>query len=274
MRQTMYRYLAILTALPLFVCSSFAAEKSALSGVLPEGITSFADKVDILFYTLVYTTFIVFGIVVLALLYLSLRYRQKVGKNAYYTHGDSWKATAITGTLALMVFLGIDMNTVHLSKAATADLENHPDYKDSMHVQLLAKQFAWVFRYPGADGKFAKVDLKKSTDENLFGVDDADPAEADDIQVEGYLVVPVNRPVIIEIRSKDVIHSFFAPVIRFKQDAVPGMRTNVWFKPNKVGEYDIVCAELCGAQHSQMGGKLVVVETQADVDKFLKKYAR
>jgi len=262
-------------ALALMACAQgFAAEKSGLSWMLPEGITTFADKVDTLFYTLMYTTIIVFGIVVAVLLFFCIRYRRTPGAKAYYTHGDSWKATALTGTLAMMVFLGIDMNTVRLSKAASADMENHPDYKDAVHVQLLAKQFAWVFRYPGPDGKFGRVDSKAATDDNWFGVDEKDPAEADDIQVEGYLVIPVGKPVMIEIRSKDVIHSFFIAAIRFKQDAVPGMKTSIWFSPRRTGDFEIVCAELCGAQHSQMGGKMRVMNTQEECDNFLKKFAR
>ncbi|HLX64663.1 MAG TPA: hypothetical protein VKX17_25555 [Planctomycetota bacterium] len=267
----------------LFSAACCADEKSGLSWMLPDGITSYSQKVDTLFTTLMYTTIFVFGIVLSSLLYFCVRYRRANGGKAFYTHGDSWKATAVTGTLAMMVFIGIDMNTVRLSKAASADIEAHPDLKDAYRVQVVAKQFAWIFRYPGEGGKFAKLDMKKAMDPKLAkengdpnwcGVDDDDPDDKNNIQVEGFLVVPANKPVVIEIRSKDVIHSLYIPVTRIRQDAVPGMKTSIWFMPLREGRYEIACSQLCGAQHSQMGATMLVLKDEAECNKYLKQYAK
>lgn len=240
----------------------------APSAWLPESINDYGDKVDTLFYTLVYTTAVTFGIVLVSLMYLCVRYRAKGGKRGEYTHGNSLKATALTGTMAMLVFLSIDMNTIRLSKAASAALEAKPDAEKSTQINVLGKQFSWHFMYPGKDGKFGKFNVRKGADNDWFGVDDADPAGKDDVITEGLMVVPVNKPVICDIRARDVIHSFFIPVTRLKQDAVPGLVTRMWFTPRKTGDYPIVCAELCGFMHSQMVGTLRVME-EADYQKWL-----
>lgn len=252
------------------LCGALLAdEKSRLEWMLPQGISNYGDKVDTLYHTLLYTTFIVFGVVLLTLLYFCVRYRARQGSKAYFTHGDSWKATALSGSLAACVFVGIDMNCVRLSEQASEVMKNPPNLDDATHVQVVAKQFSWHFRYPGADGKFGKLNLKKATDLNVYGASFTGDGK-DDIQTEAVMAVPVNKPVVVEIRSRDVIHSFFIPALRFKQDCVPGMRSTMWFIPSKVGTYDIACTELCGAMHSQMAGLLKVME-EADYQKWLKE---
>jgi cytochrome c oxidase subunit 2 len=226
--------------------------------------------VDTLFHTLVYTTAFVFGLVLFILFYMCVRYRARAGHKAYFTHGDSWKALGLTGSLAMCVFVGIDMNCARLSEQATEIAQNPPDLANATQVQVVGKQFSWHFRYPGADGKFGKLNMKKGNDENenVFGATAKDPDGKDDLQVNTKMAVPVNKPVWVELRARDVIHSFFLPSMRFKQDCVPGMRSTFWFQPTKVGEYDIACTELCGMQHSQMAGKLLVME-EADYKKWL-----
>jgi cytochrome c oxidase subunit 2 len=244
--------------------------QSRLAWMLPEGISHYGDKVDTLYHTLVYTTALVFGLVLAILIYMCVRYRAKVGRKAYFTHGDSWKATALTGSLAVCVFVGIDMNCVRLSEQASEVARTPPDLAGATQVQVVAKQFSWHFRYPGNDGKFGKMNMKKANDINNFGASAKDPDGKDDLQVEGTMAVPVNKPVVIELRSRDVIHSFFLPSMRFKQDCVPGMRSTFWFLPTKTGKYDIACTELCGMMHSQMAGTLKVLE-EADYKKWLKE---
>ena len=140
---------------------------------------------------------------------------------------------------------------------------------DSLEIQVLAKQFAWSFRYAGPDGKFGKTDIKLINDANAnpFGLDDKDPASKDDV-VTGVMFVPVNREVEVILRAHDVIHSFYVPSMRFKQDAVPGLAIHMHFTPIQTGDYEIACAELCGLGHYKMHGMLKVV-SQEDFDKWL-----
>lgn len=247
-----------------------AAEANGYSWLLPEDAGTYGYKIDALYGALLYSTGIAFLIVVAALAYFCVRYRARKGTKALYTHGDSWKSMAVTGTLALMVFLGIDMNTVRLSNAAAKDIQHPPE--NSMRVHVQAQQFSWMFHYPGADGKFGRTDPQFITDTNLFGVDPNDPDGKDDIMNEGVLCVPDNKPVVLEMRSRDVIHSFFLPNFRVKQDVVPGMKTQLWFQSTRTGTFEIACAELCGMLHSQMSG-ILSVRTQAEFEKWLKEKA-
>jgi cytochrome c oxidase subunit 2 len=126
--------------------------------------------------------------------------------------------------------------------------------------------------YPGSDGVLGATKPELISLENLLGIDPQDPASADDIVRTNELVVPVNRPVHLRLRTKDVQHSFFLPFHRVKQDLVSGMAIDSWFLPTKVGEYEIACAELCGLGHYRMRGLLHVKE-QAEVDQWLREAA-
>src|SRR5207247_3132416 len=107
------------------------------------------------------------------------------------------------------------------------------------------------------------------TADNCFGVDPNDAPGKDDVQVQDQIHVVVNKPVIVYISSKDVIHSFKIIALRLTQDAIPGMRIPIWFKPIKEGNYQINCAQLCGNAHSAMTAGTLVVESQADFDKWV-----
>lgn len=135
-------------------------------------------------------------------------------------------------------------------------------------VEVRAEQFGWRARYPGADGQFGRIDPRQfNMQANPIALDRADPAGRDDItSAEIHLVV--NRPVEVRLRSKDVLHSFFVPAFRVKQDAVPGITVSFWFTPTATGTYEVACAELCGVGHFAMRGK-VVVETQEQFDAWL-----
>ncbi len=139
---------------------------------------------------------------------------------------------------------------------------------EAMVVEVRAEQFGWLARYPGPDGTFGRVDPRLiNTRQNPMGLDPTDAAALDDI-VSREVHLVVNKPVRIRLRSKDVIHSFFLPQFRVKQDAVPGMTVEIWFVPTKEGEYEIACAELCGVGHYIMRGKLRV-ESQHAFDAWL-----
>jgi cytochrome c oxidase subunit 2 len=148
-------------------------------------------------------------------------------------------------------------------------VQGFPDESKSTVVQLVAQQFQWNVRYPGKDGVFGKQDMRFVKSDNVFGVDPSDANGKDDVQILDQLHVVVNKPVIIYISSRDVIHSFKVLAMRVTQDAIPGLRVPVHFVPTKEGIYQINCAQLCGAGHSAMAGGRLVVESQAAFDKWL-----
>jgi cytochrome c oxidase subunit 2 len=134
--------------------------------------------------------------------------------------------------------------------------------EDTFHVRVVAQQFAWNVHYPGPDGKFGKTDASLiNPAANPIGLDYGDPATADDFVKVNDLHVPVGKLVRIDLSSMDVIHSLFLPVMRVKQDAIPGMTIPVWFKPTEIGRSEIQCAQLCGNNHSIMRGYLTVHPT-------------
>jgi cytochrome c oxidase subunit 2 len=139
---------------------------------------------------------------------------------------------------------------------------------DAMHVEVVAQQFNWTLRYPGADGVFGRVSPEfYNKEENPSGRDMNDPAGKDDF-TSPVLEIPVNKFVELHLRSWDVIHSFFLPPLRMKQDAVPGITTDLRFTANQTGTFEIACAELCGASHYNMKTMLMIV-TPEEYQQFL-----
>lgn len=144
-----------------------------------------------------------------------------------------------------------------------------PKASESTVIQVVGQQFAWNARYAGLDGIMGKQNVSFVAGDNVFGVDPSDPNGKDDVQVLNEIHVPVNKPVIAYISSKDVIHSFKLPAMRAEQDAIPGMRVPLWFKPVIEGRFQIYCAQLCGNGHASMAQGFIVVESQAAYDKWL-----
>ncbi|MCW5556290.1 MAG: cytochrome c oxidase subunit II [Verrucomicrobiae bacterium] len=133
---------------------------------------------------------------------------------------------------------------------------------DPIEIQIVAQQFAWNAHYPGPDGKWGKQDVKFAV-ENPFGLDPEDPDGKDDVTcLREPFVLPVDRDIICRISSMDVIHCFKLPRMRVTQDAIPGMTIPVHFKPTKIGDYMIICAQLCGNLHSGMKGEFKVVSAE------------
>jgi cytochrome c oxidase subunit 2 len=127
-----------------------------------------------------------------------------------------------------------------------------PVPENAVVVEIVGKQFEWMVRYPGKDGKFGKVSPKfVHPQDNPLGLDEDDPQAADDIVVAG-MVLPAGRSVAVRVRSHDVLHSFTVPEFRIKQDAVPGYTATVQFVPNRPGTYEVACAEVCGLGHYKM----------------------
>ena len=144
----------------------------------------------------------------------------------------------------------------------------HPP-PEAEEFEVLSQQWRWSFRFPGADGVLGTVHVRNIKSDNPFGMNPNDPAGEDDILIASNTVqLPINRPFKALLRSNDVLHDFFVPEFRAKMDSVPGMITYFWFEPTKLGEYEILCAELCGKGHYTMRG-LVKIVGQEDFDAWL-----
>jgi cytochrome c oxidase subunit 2 len=160
-------------------------------------------------------------------------------------------------------------------------VDAQPPENESVVVQVTGEQFAWNIHYPGPDGVFGRTDIKLlDLQSNPLGLDRTDPAAKDDVTTVNQLYLPVDRPVIVRLRSKDVIHSFGVPEFRVKQDAVPGFTIPIWFIPNvttadmrtRLGnpefQYEIACAQLCGLGHARMRG-FVTVQSAEEFQKWM-----
>lgn len=140
-----------------------------------------------------------------------------------------------------------------------------PDVKDPVRVEVVAEQFGWSIHYAGPDGKLGPRKMELVHFSNPIGLDLAHADSVDDVVMGNEMRLPVDRTVVIDLLSKDVIHSFFIPEFRIKQDAVPGLNIPMWITPNKTGKFEITCAQLCGFAHSLMRGD-VYVQTQEEFD--------
>ena len=139
---------------------------------------------------------------------------------------------------------------------------------EAVVIRVVAEQFTWNAHYPGADGTFARTDLKLVAADNPMGLDRRSPGARDDVTAMNEIVVPVGRPVVVQLSAKDVIHSFGVPAMRIKHDANPGMLTSVWFTPRITGDFDVACSQLCGLGHYRMKAILRVV-TAEEYDRWL-----
>ena len=148
-----------------------------------------------------------------------------------------------------------------------------PNRTDAMEIRVVAEQFAWNIHYPGKDGVFGKTNPKlMDPQNNPVGIDASDPSAKDDFVTINQLHIPIGRPVIIHLSTKDVIHCFAIPVMRVKQDVIPGMSIPVWFTPIKLGNFEIACAQLCGIGHYRMKGYVTVHSTE-EYDKWVSEQA-
>jgi cytochrome c oxidase subunit 2 len=131
-----------------------------------------------------------------------------------------------------------------------------------LEVRVVAEQFAWNIHYPGPDGQFGRTGQAYIGAANPVGIDRSDPAARDDIGLLNVLMLPLGRPVVLHLSSRDVIHSFTLNEMRVRQDTVPGMTTRTWFTPIVVGRWDIACSQLCGLGHYRMRGEYTVMPVQ------------
>jgi len=187
-----------------------------------------------------------------------------VGARSHFSTYAEIGVAAIEGLLLLGFAVPLWANSV----------DRFPEEKDATVIQIMGQQFAWNAHYAGPDNKWGKQDVKFASSTNPFGLDSGDAGAKDDITcLREKFLVPVGKEVICKISSMDVIHCFKLPTMRVTQDAIPGMSIPVHFKPTKVGDYTITCAQLCGNLHSTMRGEFKVVE-QAEFDKWFAEKAK
>jgi cytochrome c oxidase subunit II len=230
----------------------------------PPAITDVGHEVDHQYNLTLYVAGIVFILSQLGLAWVIFRYRDR-GQKAHYTHGNNTFEVLWT-TATIVLFLGLGL----MARKAWAEVHFTEAAANAIQVEVTANQFVFNFRYPGPDGKFGRLDPKfiSSSTGNPVGVDPSDPAGKDDIVVPT-LTVPVDREVELLIRSQDVIHNFYVRELRLQQDAMPGLVIPMHFTATKIGQYEIVCTQLCGLGHYRMRSFLNVVSA-ADYEKFLK----
>jgi cytochrome c oxidase subunit II len=219
---------------------------------------------DTLTITIVITG-IFFVVTNLFVVYALWRFRHRTGQRAAYQPVNHKLERWLIG-----------ITTIGIVALLAPGLKVYADYvqppEGAMEVEVLAQQWQWRFRFPGAGGKLGGSDARFFAANNPFGIDPADAAARDDILIDNNeLHLPLNKPVKVLLRSHDVLHDFFVPNFRARQNIVPGQISRFWFTPTVPGRYEAMCAQLCGVGHPAMRG-FVVVESQADFDAWLAKH--
>ena len=224
------------------------------------------DNIIVIVHWLMAVLFIGWG---LFFLYTLVRFRASANPVASY-HGvkatwSKWvEGLVLLSEIVVLVFFSIP--------AYGERVAAFPPESEATVVRVVAEQFAWNIHYPGPDRKFGKTDIRLVSAANPLGLDRKDPDAKDDVTTINQLNLPINKPVIVHLSSKDVIHSFGLPQMRVKQDAIPGIVHNVWFTPTASGEWEIACSQLCGLGHYRMRG-FYTIQQQSDFEAFLKENA-
>ena len=204
----------------------------------------------------------VFVAVCLFMVYCVFRYSYKEGRKVEYKPEDKKLEKILTWATTLGVAALLAPGLIIWNQYV-----NVP--KNALEIDVMAWQWGWHYRLPGEDGKLGTTKVTNISDENPFGINIDDPFGTDDVMVQSdYINLENNKPVKILLRSVDVLHNWYVPQFRSKMDAVPGIVTFYWFEPNKVGEYEVLCAEYCGVGHYAMRGG-VEVQTPGDYSKWL-----
>ena len=233
--------------------------------VSPWYLTPLASNWDTIDFT-IDITFWVTGFVFVAvnafMAWAVIKYRHNPERRAEYQPENKkleiWLTVVTAVGVAAMLAPGL---------IVWGDFVTPPD--DAHEVEAVGQQWHWSYRFPGEDGKFGAVEARLITEDNPFGMQPDDPDGQDDVLIASPTVhLPIDQPVRMNLRSKDVLHNFTVAQFRVKMDLVPGLVSYMWFTPTKVGEYEVLCEELCGVGHYAMRG-MVVVDTQADFDAWL-----
>ncbi len=222
----------------------------------PTAISSHAAALDRQFLITIIVVGISFTAAQVALGYMVWKYRERpIHDRAVYTHGSN-RLEIIWTIVTAIIFIGLAV----MGQSVWASLHFNKAPAGSFQVEVVAQQFQWNFHYAGRDGVFGRTDPSLIDDSalNFIGLDETDPSAKDDA-THSVIAIPVGRPVELILRSKDVIHNFWVPQLRFKQDLVPGMAIRVHFTANTVGKYELACAELCGQLHFKMKSYMLVL---------------
>jgi cytochrome c oxidase subunit 2 len=193
-------------------------------------------------------------------LWVLVRYRR--GRQPVARH------TSAGGRVAAVLFAGVALaEAVVLVTSALplwyARTSARPADTNAVVIRVVAEQFAWNVQYPGADGQFGDTSITLVSPSNPIGLDRASRFGKDDLVLQNQMHLPINRPVIVQLSSKDVIHSFGVPAMRVKQDVIPGVLSTAWFTPILAGQFDIACSQLCGLGHYRMRGTITVESEDA-----------
>ena len=236
---------------------------------LPFDNSTHGYSIDRLIYVIHIFMVILFVGWLIFLIYALIKFRQRPGHKAIYKENHFKAPTYLEVAVAifeLVLLVGFSFPVVHHVRAM------FPPQKDAMEIRVVAEQFAWNIHYPGADGVFGKANLKLLSASNPVGLDRDDPEAQDDIVTINQLNIPVHKPVVVKLSTKDVIHSFSLPVMRVKQDVIPGQVIPVWFEAKETGNFEIACAQLCGLGHYRMRG-FFNVQTPEEFSAWLAKNA-
>ena len=233
----------------------------------PPPITNLGQEIDSQFMRTLLITGIVFVAAQFGLAIAVYRFRDHGQKATYFEGNNTMEIVWTVATVVLFVGLGL------FAHNAWAQVHYIGASPGAIPIEVTAQQFAWNFRYAGADGKFGrtKPELVSASTGNPVGLDSTDPAAKDDV-VSPVAAVPVGREIELILRSQDVTHAFFVRELRLKQDAVPGMEIHIHFTADVPGDYELVCAELCGLGHYRMHSMLTVM-SESDYEKWLKNLA-
>jgi cytochrome c oxidase subunit 2 len=206
--------------------------------------------------------------------YVLFRFRAGANPRASY---EGAKGKMSKGLEVAVVVVEMVLLVFYAIPAWAKRVAQFPAEDQAVVVRVVAEQFAWNVHYPGRDGKFGRTEISRVAADNPLGLDRSDPDAKDDITTINQLNLPVDRPILVHLTSKDVIHSFGLYEMRVKQDAIPGLSIPVWFVPNvttadmrtKLGkpdfEYEITCSQLCGLGHFRMRG-FVTIQSAADYE--------
>ncbi|MBI4886371.1 MAG: hypothetical protein HY824_04720 [Acidobacteria bacterium] len=236
---------------------------------LPAAASAHAGDVDRTLALVHWLMLVLFAGWGLFFLYVLVRFHRRAHPVASY-HGlrgrwSTWlEGGVLAAEIALLAFFSIPV--------WSARVDAFPPERGSTVVRVVAEQFAWNVHYPGPDGRFGRTDISLLGPANPLGLDRTDPAARDDVTTINQLHLPVDRPVIVYLSSKDMVHSFTLPQMRVKQDVVPGVAQPVWFTPTRTGAWEIACSQLCGLGHYRMRG-FYTIETQAAYDAWLAEEA-
>jgi len=225
------------------------------------------DQMTVLVHWLMAVLFVGWGIYYVFVLF---RFRRGANPVASYTGA---KGKISKGTEVAVALIEVLLLVFYAIPAWAKRVKAFPSENEAVVVRVVGEQFAWNMHYPGPDGRFGRTALNLISADNPLGLDRTDAAAKDDITTINQLNLPVDRPVLVHLSSKDVIHSFGLIEMRVKQDAIPGMSMPVWFIPTVPGQYEIACSQLCGLGHFRMRG-FVTVQSAADYEKWFGEQQR